>query len=36
VTGLEFDPEYAKIATSKLAGLGIKNVSFKIGAAADT
>ncbi|KAJ9164672.1 S-adenosyl-L-methionine-dependent methyltransferase [Coniochaeta hoffmannii] len=36
VTGLEFDPEYAKIADSKLAGLGIKNVSFKIGAAADT
>lgn len=34
VTGLEFDPEYAKIADSKLAGLGIKNVEFKIGAAA--
>lgn len=36
VTGLEFDPEYAKIAESKLAGLGIKNVEFKIGAAADS
>jgi predicted O-methyltransferase YrrM len=36
VTGLEFDPEYAKIAASKLAGLGIKNVEFKIGAAADS
>ncbi|KAB5577628.1 O-methyltransferase family protein [Coniochaeta sp. 2T2.1] len=36
VTGLEFDPEYARIADSKLAGLGIKNVKFEIGAAADT
>lgn len=36
MTGLEFDPEYAKTADAKLADLGIKNVTFKIGAASDS
>jgi predicted O-methyltransferase YrrM len=36
VTGLEFNPEYASVAESKLSGLGINNVNFIVGAAADS
>ena len=36
VTGLEASSEYAELARSKLAGLGIENVEFKVGPASDT
>lgn len=36
MTGLEFNPEYAAVAKSKLSGLGINNVNFILGPAADS
>ncbi|KAK1770930.1 S-adenosyl-L-methionine-dependent methyltransferase [Phialemonium atrogriseum] len=36
VTGLEFSEEYVQTAQTKLAGLGIKNVEFKVGSASDS
>jgi hypothetical protein len=35
VTGLEYSEEYAQTARSKLDGLGIKNVEFKVGPASE-
>lgn len=36
VTGLEFKEEYVQTAQTKLAGMGIKNVEFKVGPASDS
>jgi protein-L-isoaspartate O-methyltransferase len=36
VTGLEFSKDYVQIAKTKLAGIGINNVEFKVGPASDS